>query len=89
MFSRVGHNVMRDVPEELAAVLLDFIEHGVINSQTLANRFEAHSGLQVRQRGGSGFAQRVGPPRTGAVLISDRGAVSLGLWWAIGRSRWR
>ena len=48
MFSRVGHKVMRDVPEELAAVLLDFIEHGVINSQTLANRFEAHSGLQVR-----------------------------------------
>jgi len=47
VFSRTGHNVMRDVPEELAAVLLDFFEHGAINARTLAERFEAHSGLKV------------------------------------------
>jgi pimeloyl-ACP methyl ester carboxylesterase len=35
VFSRVGHSPERDVPEEFAAVLRDFLEHGVVNVKTV------------------------------------------------------
>ncbi|MBT5775430.1 MAG: alpha/beta hydrolase [Dehalococcoidia bacterium] len=38
VFSRVGHGVPSDVPEEFAAVLGDFLEHGVVNVQTVQQR---------------------------------------------------
>ena len=38
VFSRVGHGVPRDVPDEFAAVLDDFMEQGVINARTLQAR---------------------------------------------------
>jgi len=38
VFSRVSHGVPTDVPEELAAVLADFFEHGVVNATTEAAR---------------------------------------------------
>jgi 3-oxoadipate enol-lactonase len=38
VFSRVGHGVPSDVPEEFAAVLGDFLEHGVVNAVTEAAR---------------------------------------------------
>jgi 3-oxoadipate enol-lactonase len=34
VFSRVGHQVPGDVPDEFAAVLADFFEHGVVNAAT-------------------------------------------------------
>ncbi|MBT3624786.1 MAG: alpha/beta hydrolase [Gammaproteobacteria bacterium] len=34
VFSRVGHGVPRDVPDEFSKVLDDFMEHGVINAKT-------------------------------------------------------
>ena len=36
VFSRVGHSVQREVPDELAAVLEDFLAHGVVTAETLA-----------------------------------------------------
>lgn len=41
VFSRVSHGVTTDVPEELAAVLADFFEHGVVNAKTEAARIAA------------------------------------------------
>jgi len=38
VFSRVGHSVQADVPEEFSAVLADFLEHGVVNVQTVQAR---------------------------------------------------
>jgi len=38
VFSRVGHGVPGDVPEEFSAVLGDFLEHGVVNFQTVQAR---------------------------------------------------
>ena len=38
VFSRVGHGVVTDVPEEFSAVLADFLEHGVVNPTTEAAR---------------------------------------------------
>jgi pimeloyl-ACP methyl ester carboxylesterase len=38
VFSRVGHSVQREVPDELAGVLEDFLEHGVVTAETLARR---------------------------------------------------
>ena len=38
VFSRVSHGVPTDVPDELAAVLADFFEHGVVNAETEAAR---------------------------------------------------
>jgi pimeloyl-ACP methyl ester carboxylesterase len=35
VFSRVGHGVPTDVPEEFAEVVADFMEHGVVNAATL------------------------------------------------------
>ncbi len=34
VFSRVGHGVPRDVPDEFSAVLDDFMEYGVVNART-------------------------------------------------------
>ena len=38
VFSRAGHSVQADVPEEFSAVLADFLEHGVVNVQTVQAR---------------------------------------------------
>jgi pimeloyl-ACP methyl ester carboxylesterase len=35
VFSRVGHGVPTDVPDEFADVVRDFIVHGVVNAATL------------------------------------------------------
>ena len=34
VFSRVGHGVPRDVPDEFTGVVADFMEHGVVNART-------------------------------------------------------
>lgn len=36
VFSRVGHGVPREVPSAYSRVLTDFLEHGVVNAQTVA-----------------------------------------------------
>ncbi|MCZ6888775.1 MAG: alpha/beta hydrolase [Gammaproteobacteria bacterium] len=41
VFSRVGHGVSSDVPEQYAEVIADFMEHGVVNAQTQADKLEA------------------------------------------------
>ena len=41
LFSRVGHSVATDVPEQFAAVLADFMEHGVVNAQTQQAKLDA------------------------------------------------
>lgn len=41
VFSRVGHNIESDVPAALARVIPDFLEHGVMTAQTLADRARA------------------------------------------------
>ncbi len=41
VFSRVGHSIPSDVPEEFAAVLADFFAHGVVNAQTQQAKLEA------------------------------------------------
>jgi hypothetical protein len=38
VFSRVGHFVPSDVPEPFAAVLCDFMHHGVVSAATLQQR---------------------------------------------------
>ena len=35
VFSRVSHGVPTEVPEELANVIADFVEHGVVTAATL------------------------------------------------------
>jgi pimeloyl-ACP methyl ester carboxylesterase len=35
VFSRVGHGVPYEIPEEFAAVVLDFLDHGVVTATTL------------------------------------------------------
>ena len=34
VFSRVGHGIPRDVPDEFAEVIADFMVHGVVNAKT-------------------------------------------------------
>ena len=34
VFSRVGHGIPTDVPEEFTLILADFLEHGVVNAKT-------------------------------------------------------
>ena len=34
VFSRVGHGIPREVPDEFSEVLKDFLQHGVVNAQT-------------------------------------------------------
>lgn len=36
VFSRVGHGVPREVPSAYSRVVSDFLEHGVVNAQTIA-----------------------------------------------------
>jgi len=38
VFSRVGHYIPTDVPDEFAAVLRDFLQHGVVTAATLQQR---------------------------------------------------
>ncbi|MCG8419586.1 MAG: alpha/beta hydrolase [Proteobacteria bacterium] len=38
VFSRVGHTIQRELPDELAVVLDDFLHHGVVTAQTLQAR---------------------------------------------------
>jgi pimeloyl-ACP methyl ester carboxylesterase len=38
VFSRVGHGVPGDVPDEFAAMIDDFMQHGVVNAQTQAEK---------------------------------------------------
>lgn len=41
VFSRVAHGVAAEVPAAFSRVLADFMEHGVVNAETLAGRLEA------------------------------------------------
>jgi pimeloyl-ACP methyl ester carboxylesterase len=41
VFSRVGHGVPSDVPDEFSAVVADFMEHGVVTAQTQLAKLEA------------------------------------------------
>lgn len=41
VFSRVGHGVPGDVPDEFAAVVDDFMQHGVVVAKTLQDRLQA------------------------------------------------
>ena len=41
VFNRVGHFVPSDVPEELAALLADFLDNGVVTARTLFERITA------------------------------------------------
>lgn len=43
VFSRVGHGVPRDVPEEFSKVLIDFMEHGVVNAATQQKKLKEGS----------------------------------------------
>ena len=40
VFSRVGHFVPTDVPDEFVAVLRDFMRHGVVSAATLQQRID-------------------------------------------------
>jgi 3-oxoadipate enol-lactonase len=40
VFSRVGHGVPSDVPEEFAEVVADFMAHGVVIAKTLQDRLQ-------------------------------------------------
>ena len=41
VFNRVGHFVPADVPDELAALLADFLDNGVVTARTLFERITA------------------------------------------------
>jgi 3-oxoadipate enol-lactonase len=41
VFSRVGHGIPYEVPEEFTAVLIDFLDHGVVTAATLMAALEA------------------------------------------------
>jgi hypothetical protein len=41
VFSRVGHFVPTDVPDEFVAVLRDFMHNGVVSSATLQDRINS------------------------------------------------
>jgi pimeloyl-ACP methyl ester carboxylesterase len=43
VFSRVGHGVPSDVPDEFAEVVADFMMHGVVTAKTLMDRLQAAS----------------------------------------------
>jgi pimeloyl-ACP methyl ester carboxylesterase len=40
VFSRVGHGVPSDVPDEFCAVVADFMQHGVVVAKTLQDRLQ-------------------------------------------------
>jgi pimeloyl-ACP methyl ester carboxylesterase len=41
VFSRVGHGVPTDVPDEFSEVVADFMQHGVVTAKTLMDRLQA------------------------------------------------
>ena len=41
VFNRVAHGVQGEVPDEFAELVADFVAHGVVNPQTLADRLAA------------------------------------------------
>ena len=41
VFSRVGHGVPSDVPDQFAEVVADFMEHGPVTARTLMDRLQA------------------------------------------------
>jgi pimeloyl-ACP methyl ester carboxylesterase len=40
VFSRVGHNIPSDVPEEFSEVIADFMQHGVVNARTQQEKMQ-------------------------------------------------
>lgn len=44
VFSRVGHGLPYEIPEEFTAVLADFLEHGVVTAATLQRKLLASAG---------------------------------------------
>ena len=44
VFSRVGHGIPYDIPEEFTAVLADFLEHGPVTAAVLMERMQAAAG---------------------------------------------
>jgi pimeloyl-ACP methyl ester carboxylesterase len=50
VFSRVGHGVPGDVPEQFSEVLADFFEHGVINARTQQEKLQAAQTEAVASR---------------------------------------
>jgi pimeloyl-ACP methyl ester carboxylesterase len=40
VFSRVGHGIPRDVPDEISEVIADFMEHGVVNAKTQQQKLD-------------------------------------------------
>ena len=42
VFSRVGHSIPRDVPDEFCAVVADFMQNGVVNARTQNEKLEQH-----------------------------------------------
>lgn len=40
VFSRVGHGIPRDVPDEFSEVVADFLEHGVVNAKTQQGKLQ-------------------------------------------------
>ncbi len=41
VFSRVGHGIPRDVPDEFSEVVADFLSHGVVNARTQQKKLES------------------------------------------------
>ena len=41
VFNRVAHGVQTEVPDEFAALVADFVDHGVVNTDTMAERMAA------------------------------------------------
>jgi len=44
VFSRVGHGVPRDVPDEFSTAIADFMEHGVVNARTQQEKLSRLTG---------------------------------------------
>jgi pimeloyl-ACP methyl ester carboxylesterase len=44
VFSRVGHGLPYEIPEEFTAVLADFLEHGVVTAATLQRNLQPQAG---------------------------------------------
>ncbi len=48
VFSRVGHGVPYEIPEEFAAVVLDFLDHGVVTATTLQAKLRETAAAAAR-----------------------------------------
>jgi pimeloyl-ACP methyl ester carboxylesterase len=46
VFSRVSHGLPYEIPGEFAAVLLDFLEHGVVTARTLQAKMRERAGVR-------------------------------------------